>query len=140
MPPNTSHTRSSHDDNPSVEESLNRLIESTPYFDIEVPHTSLFEGAYKVVAAIFPNWQYKDIKFVQCKDGITNQCKFLFYLKMSHSKKKRSSSRNNIKVVRVTYIPTDFSVLVRAYGKGSELIIDRKQEVVVNIYIYIQLV
>lgn len=35
-------------------------------------------------------------------------------------------------VVRVTYVPTDFSVLVRAYGKGSELIIDRKQEVVVS--------
>jgi hypothetical protein len=35
-------------------------------------------------------------------------------------------------VVRVTYQPTDFSVLVRAYGKGSELIIDRKQEVVVK--------
>lgn len=35
-------------------------------------------------------------------------------------------------VVRVTYQPTDFSVLVRAYGKGSELIIDRKQEVVVS--------
>ena len=35
-------------------------------------------------------------------------------------------------MVRVTYKPTDFSVLVRAYGKGSELIIDRKQEVVVS--------
>ncbi|GAA5810138.1 hypothetical protein MFLAVUS_003557 [Mucor flavus] len=105
MPPNT-HTRSTHEESLSLEESLNRLIEATPYFDIEVPHTSLFEGAYKVVSSVFPNWQYKDIKFVQCKDGITNQ------------------------LVRVTYVPTDFSVLVRAYGKGSELIIDRKQEVV----------
>ena len=35
-------------------------------------------------------------------------------------------------VVKVTYVPTDFSVLVRAYGKGSERIIDRKQEVVVS--------
>jgi hypothetical protein len=41
-------------------------------------------------------------------------------------------------VVKVTYQPTDFSVLVRAYGKGSELIIDRKQEIIVSsIYIYI---
>lgn len=38
----------------------------------------------------------------------------------------------NTQVVRVTYIPTDFSVLVRAYGKGSELIIDRKQEIIVS--------
>jgi hypothetical protein len=35
------------------------------------------------------------------------------------------------KVVRVTHKPTDLSVLVRAYGKGSERIIDRKQEIVV---------
>ncbi|GAN06328.1 choline/ethanolamine kinase [Mucor ambiguus] len=106
MPPNTSN-RPSHDDSSlSVEESLNRLIESTPYFDIEVSNGALFEGAFKVVSCVFPNWQYEDIQFVQCKDGITNQ------------------------LVRVTYKPTDFSVLVRAYGKGSELIIDRKQEVV----------
>jgi ethanolamine kinase len=35
-------------------------------------------------------------------------------------------------VVKVTHRPTDFSVLVRAYGKGSELIIDRNQEVIVS--------
>ncbi|KAG2209168.1 hypothetical protein INT47_005460 [Mucor saturninus] len=104
MPPNTVHSRS-QDEGVSLEESLNRLVEATPYFDMEVPHASLFEGAYKVVSCVFPEWNYKDIKFVQCKDGITNQ------------------------LVRVTYTPTDFSVLVRAYGKGSELIIDRKQEV-----------
>ncbi|KAI8078200.1 kinase-like domain-containing protein [Gilbertella persicaria] len=100
MPPNTS-IRSTHED--LVEESL---IKSTPYFDIEVSSSALFEGAFKVVQKVFPNWKYQDIKFVQCKDGITNQ------------------------LVRVTYEPTDFSLLVRAYGKGSELIIDRKQEVV----------
>lgn len=106
MPPNSSHRKPSHEGNVSFEESLNRLIEATPYIDIEVPHSALFEGAFKVVSNVFPNWDYKDIKFVQCKDGITNQ------------------------LVRVTYQPTDFSVLVRAYGKGSEKIIDRKQEVV----------
>jgi ethanolamine kinase len=77
MPPNTSHSRPSaeQEDALTVEDSLNRLIESTPYFDIEVPHTSLFEGAFKVVSSVFPKWDYSDIKFVQCKDGITNQCK-----------------------------------------------------------------
>jgi predicted PilT family ATPase len=38
---------------------------------------------------------------------------------------------NKKKVVKVTHKPTDLSVLVRAYGKGSERIIDRKQEIVV---------
>lgn len=77
MPPNTSN-RPSHDDSSlSVEESLNRLIESTPYFDIEVSNGALFDGAFKVVSCVFPNWQYEDIEFVQCKDGITNQRKLL---------------------------------------------------------------
>ncbi|KAI8887362.1 kinase-like protein [Backusella circina FSU 941] len=100
MPPNTviqSPIETNHDDN--------SLLEATPYFDMEVPHSSLFEGAYKLVSLVFPTWKKDDIKLVQCKDGITNQ------------------------LVKVTYQPTDFSVLVRAYGKGSELIIDRKQEI-----------
>ncbi|KAI9486588.1 MAG: kinase-like domain-containing protein [Benjaminiella poitrasii] len=102
MPPNTSTN-----DNSSlhVDDCLNRLIEASPYFDIEVVNGALFEGAFKVVSRVFPTWKYEDIQFVQCKDGITNQ------------------------LVRVTYKPMDFSVLVRAYGKGSELIIDRKQEI-----------
>lgn len=85
MPPNTSHARSSQDEGVSLEESLNRLIEATPYFDIEVPHSSLFEGAYKVVSSVFPKWNYNDIKFVQCKDGITNQCRSLIILAAHHT-------------------------------------------------------
>ncbi|KAI7871207.1 kinase-like domain-containing protein [Spinellus fusiger] len=85
---------------------MDKLIASTPYIDIIVLHSELFDGAYKVVSVIFPSWQPEDIKFVQCKDGITNQ------------------------LVKVTHVPTDVSVLVRAYGKGSELIIDRKQEII----------
>ncbi|KAI7907091.1 kinase-like domain-containing protein [Cokeromyces recurvatus] len=94
MPPNTSNNDNT---NIHTDDHLNRLIEATPYFDIEVVNGALFEGAYKVVSKIFSTWKYEDIKFVQ--------------------------------LVRVTYLPTDFSVLVRAYGKGSELIIDRKQEI-----------
>jgi ethanolamine kinase len=78
MPPNTSN-RPPHEDNSiSIDASLDRLIEATPYYDIEVSSTALFEGAFKVVSLIFPNWKYDDIKFVQCKDGITNQCKYLY--------------------------------------------------------------
>lgn len=84
MPPNTSNRPSHDDSNLSVEESLNRLIESTPYFDIEVSNGALFDGAFKVVSCVFPNWQYEDIEFVQCKDGITNQCKFLISMYFSH--------------------------------------------------------
>lgn len=79
MPPNTTAHSRSQDEGISLEESLNRLVEATPYYDMEVPHTSLFEGAYKVVSCIFPEWNYNDIKFVQCKDGITNQREFFYF-------------------------------------------------------------
>ncbi|CAO3702338.1 unnamed protein product [Rhizopus stolonifer] len=86
-----------------VEESL---LEATPYYDYEISTSDLFGGALQIVSFVFPSWKQSDIDFVQCKDGITNQ------------------------LVKVTYRPTNFSVLVRAYGKGSELIIDRNQEII----------
>jgi ethanolamine kinase len=73
MPPNTviqPATETTHDD----------LLEATPYFDMEVSHSSLFEGACKLVGLVFPTWNKDDIKLVQCKDGITNQCKFIYIL------------------------------------------------------------
>lgn len=53
----------------------NPIIERTPYFDIEVHKDALFEGAFQVVSSVFKNWKQQDLEFVQCKDGITNQCK-----------------------------------------------------------------
>ncbi|KAI9016359.1 kinase-like domain-containing protein [Phycomyces nitens] len=103
MPPNITYSSTS---NEPMMNSIDRLIEATPYIDIEVLISDLFEGAFKVISGVFPTWKRQDIKFVQCKDGITNQ------------------------LVKVTHQPTDMSVLVRAYGKGSEKIIDRKQEIV----------
>ncbi|KAJ2959506.1 hypothetical protein NQZ79_g5015 [Umbelopsis isabellina] len=87
-------------------QSLDSLIHSYPYLDVEVNSSNLFEGAWKVVSSIFTSWKHEDVKFQQCKDGITNQ------------------------LVKVTHTPDNMSVLVRAYGKGSELIIDRKQELI----------
>ncbi|KAF7729432.1 hypothetical protein EC973_004411 [Apophysomyces ossiformis] len=109
MPPHAlNQSRSYPYDEPDLatDASLDQLIDATPFVDVEVPHLDLFEGSYKVVSAVFPSWKREDIQFTQCKDGITNQ------------------------LVRVTHIPTDFSVLVRAYGKGSELLIDRRQEII----------
>ncbi|CAO3649631.1 unnamed protein product [Cunninghamella echinulata] len=78
----------------------------TPYIHVEVSSTELFDGAWKVVSSVFPTWKREELKFVQCKDGITNQ------------------------LVRVTETNIKKSVLVRAYGKGSERIIDRRQEII----------
>ncbi|KAI8987582.1 kinase-like domain-containing protein [Mycotypha africana] len=106
MPPNTSIGPADTPSTLAEEESLKQLIETTPFFDVEISKDALFDGAFKVVSCVFPHWKYEDIQFFQCKDGITNQ------------------------LVRVTYMPTAFSVLVRAYGKGSERLIDRKQEII----------
>ncbi|KAI8380906.1 kinase-like domain-containing protein [Radiomyces spectabilis] len=106
MPPNTNSRSYDEASYHTMEASVDQLINATPYVDLEVAHTDLFEGAFKVVTAVFPSWQREHIKFVQCKDGITNQ------------------------LVRATHLPSDFTVLVRAYGKGSDRIIDRRQEMI----------
>lgn len=75
MPPNS---RAGHDEAIAFDDSSDRLIETTPYYDIEVSKDALFDGAFNVVSCVFPNWKHEDIEFVQCKDGITNQCNFFF--------------------------------------------------------------
>ncbi|KAI9288316.1 kinase-like domain-containing protein [Umbelopsis sp. AD052] len=90
----------------SQSDSLDYLIHSYPYLDLEVTSDNLFEGAWNVVSSVFPIWKRNNVKFTQCKDGITNQ------------------------LVRVVHTLDNVSVLVRAYGKGSEIIIDRKQELI----------
>lgn len=75
MPPDTSNVQHQRDDNVSPDQQMNQLLEETPFLDVEVSSTALFDGAYQVVTSIFPSWQREHVKFVQCKDGITNQCK-----------------------------------------------------------------
>ncbi|KAG0319589.1 Ethanolamine kinase [Podila horticola] len=81
------------------------INESIPTLDMVVHHDDLFNGAEAVMTALFPEWDRKDISYVQFKDGITN------------------------KLICCTHNPTGTQVLVRAYGKKSEVIIDRKQEI-----------
>lgn len=76
MPPNRP------DEAIAIEDSFNRIIETTPYYDIEVAKNALFDGAYQVVSNVFSNWKRDDIEFVQCKDGITNQRKFFFRIRI----------------------------------------------------------
>lgn len=84
------------------------LEEHVRVVDQPVRHTHLFEDATTIVKAIFTKWSEQDIKLVQCKDGITN------------------------KLIRCTHIPSQTNVLIRSYGRRSEVIIDRKQEITVR--------
>ncbi|KAI8099047.1 kinase-like domain-containing protein [Halteromyces radiatus] len=106
MPPNTLVHPHSDQVDFGHDSWIQDIINDTPYIDIEVTSPELFEGAWKVVSFVFPSWKKDNLKFTQCKDGITNQ------------------------LVRVTDTGSKESVLVRAYGKGSERIIDRRQEII----------
>ena len=77
-----------------------------PIINFTLNHDDLFSGAITIVKKLFPTWQEANLLLVQCKDGITNKL-----VKVSH---KGASSEP--------------AILIRAYGKGSELLIDRNQE------------
>ncbi|KAJ1925674.1 hypothetical protein IWQ60_004415 [Tieghemiomyces parasiticus] len=81
---------------------------------LTVSHQNLLADAQAAVLKLFPEWQAEDLDLFQCKDGITN------------------------KLVRCTNRKTNLAVLIRAYGKNSELLIDRNQEVT-NIRVLSQL-
>ncbi|KAF9152550.1 hypothetical protein BG015_005107 [Linnemannia schmuckeri] len=89
----------------TTEEYIQDIQDTVPYLDLTVPHDDLFNGAAAVMKALFPDWNTDEISYIQFKDGITN------------------------KLICCTYRPTGVQVLVRAYGKKSEVIIDRKQEI-----------
>ncbi|KAG0039641.1 Ethanolamine kinase 1 [Gryganskiella cystojenkinii] len=78
---------------------------AVPTLDLTVHHDDLFNGAATVIKELFPDWSTEDISYIQFKDGITN------------------------KLICCTHKPSTTQVLVRAYGKKSEVIIDRKQEI-----------
>lgn len=80
MPPNTVIAHPPSRSELDEAKALDQLIETTPFVDVEVSSGQLFDGAYQVVSAIFPSWQKENVKFTQCKDGITNQCKMSFIL------------------------------------------------------------
>ncbi|OZJ02376.1 hypothetical protein BZG36_04442 [Bifiguratus adelaidae] len=86
--------------------AMDKVIAKTLRVDVTISHDALFGGASKACVALFPHWKETDLAFVQCKDGITN------------------------KLIRVTHEPTQENVLVRAYGKGSEHLIDRRREII----------
>jgi len=105
----------------SFEEASQYLTSQIPHFDFVVSHSQLFLDSIKLVELLFPAWNPDDLDLEQCKDGITNKCTsqvdFGMYMFLVVVK-----CRNN---------GTSETVLIRAYGKKSELVIDRHQELVV---------
>ncbi|KAJ2908937.1 hypothetical protein GGI21_002385 [Coemansia aciculifera] len=82
------------------------LVGSIPLFTFEVRHDSLFDDSRALLAQVFPEWDGDEVALTQCKDGITN------------------------KLMQCTNKRLGKTVLIRAYGKRTEVIIDRNQELI----------
>ncbi|CAI2182652.1 11047_t:CDS:10 [Funneliformis geosporum] len=85
-----------------LEAHIQNEVKTLNYF---VESSNLFGCSLHVVLRIFPDWKKEDLELVQFKDGITN------------------------KLIKCTNKALNFSVLIRAYGNKSEVLIDRKQEI-----------
>ncbi|KAJ2760407.1 hypothetical protein IWQ57_006314, partial [Coemansia nantahalensis] len=75
-----------------------------PFVDFEVQSDRLFDDARELLAMVFPGWAAADLSLKQPTDGITN------------------------KLVQCTNRREGLTVLIRAYGRNTEIIIDRDQE------------
>ncbi|KAL8689893.1 MAG: hypothetical protein Q9218_004542 [Villophora microphyllina] len=71
-------------------------------------------SALRLVLALFPDWEDTDgnVEFVRFKEGITNTL-------LKAVKKRQGYTEKDI---------DENSVLIRAYGKGTEVLIDRERE------------
>ncbi|KAJ1678362.1 hypothetical protein EV182_004202 [Spiromyces aspiralis] len=85
-------------------ETFESLTADIPFLPIEVRHDHLMSDSKDLITKVFPMWREEDLSLIQCKDGITN------------------------KLVKCEDTKSGTTVLVRAYGKKSELIINRRQE------------
>ncbi|KAJ3040800.1 Ethanolamine kinase [Rhizophlyctis rosea] len=103
LPPSASGASMPARDLAAVRDALLKGVKSV---DLEVDHDDLLTSVAHVISTFFPSWDVKnDIKLIQCTAGITN------------------------KLVRCVHVPSGKSALVRAYGKGSDVLIDRQQEI-----------
>lgn len=108
----------------TFESLLNLLNDKADYVAFSVDHENFEQSSRDLLKIVFPEWFIcgsKHLKLTQCTEGITNKRKTcmkskLFYLLVM---KCKNSSTGQV-------------VLIRAYGKKSELIIDRQSELLVK--------
>ncbi|KAJ3228225.1 hypothetical protein HK099_005235 [Clydaea vesicula] len=88
---------------------IDTYIDNIKFLNTEIDFENLFEDSKNVCLTLFPELKITNIQLVECKDGITNKLiKFI------------SSAENR----------DDIILLIRTYGKKSEVLIDRHQELV----------
>ncbi|BES90790.1 DNA ligase [Nesidiocoris tenuis] len=90
---------------PPVTKAFRKRMEDVPHLDVTVAD-DYKEGAYLILEKLRPSWPAKDIIFKIFTDGITNR---LIGCSLSGA--------------------NDDVILLRSYGKSTELFIDRKAEI-----------
>ncbi|KAJ3312845.1 Ethanolamine kinase [Boothiomyces sp. JEL0838] len=75
------------------------------HFDLTINPEFLLKDTQIVVNAFFADWTENDVKLSRCTDGTTNQ------------------------LVKATHKETKQSILIRTYGRGTSVLIDRNQEI-----------
>ncbi|KAJ1783333.1 hypothetical protein LPJ59_006609, partial [Coemansia sp. RSA 2399] len=80
------------------------LIQAIPHVATAVSDSALFGDARALLLQVFHTWADDDINLKECKEGITN------------------------KLVMCINRTRDMTVLIRAYGKNTDFIIDRNSE------------
>ena len=80
-----------------------------------------------MIAAVFPKWLPADVCLIPETEGLTNKRKsftsslFYCYHQLYHV-------NPFVTVVKCVHAPSSTTILIRTYGRGSEVLIDRNQE------------
>ena len=108
--------------NRKIEESFDEIYKKIevdyPLIRFSIKHENLIELTVQLIEMVFTKMTCDDWEYQKCTDGVTN--------------KRNNSSLILFLVVKCTNKSRNFSVLVRTYGKNTELIVDRRQELAVK--------
>lgn len=115
------------------------LAQMEQYLEREVPciaytaaSSDLFADSLEVVRELF-GWESAEVQLEQCKDGITNKLVRAKWVPTSKVEAGSSSSPTvALRGCAKAQLRPGASVLIRIYGKKSEVLIDRRTELLVS--------
>jgi hypothetical protein len=105
-----------------AEKTLGNLVEdSVPLYAVSLgdPDDNITKQAEILFHKVFKNRKIHSFHWIRCNEGITNK---LFKCEMSYSEEEKEKGEEILLL----------AVLVKVYGKKSELFINRKQEFCVS--------
>lgn len=92
---------------------------------IEIDENNIIDGAKEILKVIRSNWNLDNVKFKLFTDGITNKLVGCFY-SSDPSLTSKNCNKNDCKITQTNRY--EDVVLVRIYGRKTDMLIDRKAE------------